>query len=291
MSSNKAQEYMNLPKQVFNQVGSVINEYVPELYESDMFYNENIIAIVANTAKSFSRYKNLKKLCIHSHEGDFHWLEGLSGLVELDIKIYQETQSETQSDCKSSGLLSGVLNYMFPNNETKLSDSEPVLDKCGLLSGLLNCNKLEKLMLGSQHHKTFTTIDLTPLSSLKRLTHLTLGTSNIDLHPLADCKRLTHLEIPNKFDVNLLKPLENCNLESIKTFGCIFISDIRHLQKEFPNIYNLLEINKINLSNMYRHDTDLLMWDTSKVTNMSALFEGQLDITVIDSINHINWEV
>lgn len=50
---------------VFDQVGYIINQYVQEMYKSDIFKETYIISIVDNnlmTVEGFEKYTRLKKL-------------------------------------------------------------------------------------------------------------------------------------------------------------------------------------------------------------------------------------
>ena len=50
-------------EEVFRQVGTIINEYVPELYESDIFDPKQILSIDSNEKHDttrFLKYSNIK---------------------------------------------------------------------------------------------------------------------------------------------------------------------------------------------------------------------------------------
>jgi hypothetical protein len=49
--------------EVFNQVGYIINMFVPELYKSDIFKNEHIISTFDDCAESVAGFEKYTKLC------------------------------------------------------------------------------------------------------------------------------------------------------------------------------------------------------------------------------------
>ncbi len=64
---------MNREKCVFDQVGYIINQYVPELYKFEMFQNTHIIEIIDHESTSiqgFEKYINLKYLTMSKFNDD-----------------------------------------------------------------------------------------------------------------------------------------------------------------------------------------------------------------------------
>lgn len=75
---------------IFEQVGYIINQYVPEIYQFELFKNQHIIAITDHTLKSvqgFDKYINLKRLESWSFNGDLEPLKGLA-LQEIDFSSF-----------------------------------------------------------------------------------------------------------------------------------------------------------------------------------------------------------
>jgi hypothetical protein len=66
---------------IFDQVGYIINEYVPELYQLDLFKNTHILSIIDTQIKSsiedFKKYVNLKNLDLKNFNGSLEPLRGI----------------------------------------------------------------------------------------------------------------------------------------------------------------------------------------------------------------------
>jgi len=78
-------------KRVFDQVGYIINKYVPELYKSNLFKDSHIIEIVENdimaSTKGFEKYVNLKYLTMNKFTGILSPLKNTQ-LQELHMPIF-----------------------------------------------------------------------------------------------------------------------------------------------------------------------------------------------------------
>ena len=81
---------------VFDQVGFIINEYVPELYRSDVFKNTHILTIVDDEIKlsieGFEKYVNLKNLDMENFNGSLEPLEGI-GIQQLWMNSFNDNVS------------------------------------------------------------------------------------------------------------------------------------------------------------------------------------------------------
>ena len=73
-------------EKLFRQVGTIINEYVPELYELDVFDPKQILFIIGNEkhdTTKFLKYPNLRSLFIN----DFIGIINLIGLKLHTISL------------------------------------------------------------------------------------------------------------------------------------------------------------------------------------------------------------
>ena len=131
---------------IFSQVGYIINQLVPELYDHQLFLDDQIIAIDCPRIKDFSSYKNLKKITLSNidNKGSLISIASCKQLTELHMNNFTGSIDSLVS-CKK-------LTELRMNSFT------------GSIDPLASCKKLTKL-----HMNNFTgSID--PLASCKQLT-------------------------------------------------------------------------------------------------------------------------
>src|SRR5438105_13455581 len=71
---------MNKMESLFEQLGHLVNEYVPELYRSEIFKHKQIYSIEDKKAKSidgFEKYINLRRIVMVWFTGSLHPLTNL----------------------------------------------------------------------------------------------------------------------------------------------------------------------------------------------------------------------
>lgn len=162
--ANMASVYGNCVANLFNQVGMIVNEYVPEYYHSNLFRRDHVFSIYDSVSlRSYSKcsdffttislkYKNLRALNTpHIYEGNFQIFKKFKHLHTLHLPSYRyNVCDEVNQLTKLVELSLGTINYDIKQDFLSQLSNLRVLKLPNLVSKtsfLRHLPKLEKLCL------------------------------------------------------------------------------------------------------------------------------------------------
>jgi hypothetical protein len=127
-------------KSVFNQVGYIINQYVPEMYKLKLFNNSHIIWINDDnsiTLEGFEKYFNLKKLRMDKFVGSYDDLKILSGIHLEEIAMPMTSSSLIASTIPSTKTNNQLFRETINQSINNSSSAENIAIGCNHRGGTI----------------------------------------------------------------------------------------------------------------------------------------------------------
>ena len=181
---------------VFEQVGSIINEYVPEFYRSDLFPPDSIVAIHNSPMVDFDKWKNIQSVKLYDSNGRFESYTRPVSCEWIEIFLSKLIKNNKQHALKSlfARKIDNLIALKKFTHLTKIS----IVKRTSSLSFLENMYNLEYLHVKCD--------DLEKIKHLTSLKHLNTSSYSGDISALEELINLRELAIKN---THSLEPLKN----------------------------------------------------------------------------------
>lgn len=302
MGTEQSREYSNTydeltekkMDEVFHQVGCVINEYVPNLYNCDLFPFSSLLSISVNKYEykadrvSCGMLANVRKLSMWADSYCMKDIDVCTKLVELEIRGRGKIPDHA-SYCKRKR------DY---NYEESVYDEECWDEGCGFsncknlkyllitkatvsLDSLVCCTNLEELTIDS-----YSRGQISALSSCKKLRSLVLGEFTGDLSPISQLTELEHVVLPcygtRSFHCpSTLVPFKN--LVNLKTLSLNLSSD----NIDLSPLAGLVNLVSLNIGMRSGNISPLLGLVNLSELNMSNYFGDLKDLCSLGNLRYL----
>ncbi len=138
---------------IFDQVGYIINQYVPELYKFEMFREKHIIYIIdedSKKAQGFEKYINLKYLVMDVFEGDLSPF-ALCPLLEIQMRCWDGDLTPL-ANCPLQKIdMSSFNGDLTPLSNCPLEKLD-LFTFCGDYTPIMKCPLNKMFFSGTKHH-------------------------------------------------------------------------------------------------------------------------------------------
>lgn len=275
---------------VFNQVGSIINEYAPEHFNHDLFNERSILNITTSHAVDIDRdkeYKNLKELITLDIAGLNNSYKFLPNVEKIYIGIASSikpllscTKLKHITLRKFTGVNIHGLERLTLLEEFRITNGFSPIS----LKPLTKCPNLTTISVDNLR-------DISYFSECKNLRSITMNCYRGSLEPLQYCTKLKYLSIPRvrdgitplKFCTNLvtlilqyytgdLSPLSHCvNIEALYLCKC--------QSEDLTPLSELKKLRCLSLSSFVGDLTPL-----AGLKSLSVLFLDSFENSIEDSI-------